>query len=296
MTHFQIDLAEDYCIGRFQAMASPCEILVDSLDQILASHLTGIAQKEALRIEAKFSRYRTDNIIHKINSNAGKKVKVDNETAHLLDYAAQCFQLSEGLFDITSGVLRKVWKFDGSDNIPSKDSVSKLLKYIGWNKIRWKSPYITLQQNMEIDFGGIGKEYAVDRVALALRAESEVACLVNFGGDLMANRVRASGKSWVVGVEAVDAKQKQATSIIELSQGGMATSGDARRFLLKDGIRYSHVLNPITGWPVSNAPRSVSVLADSCTEAGTLATLALLNGSNAEQFLQQQQVKYWCIR
>jgi thiamine biosynthesis lipoprotein len=82
----------------------------------------------------------------------------------------------------------------------------------------------------------------------------------------------------------------------ELHRGGIATSGDARRFLLKDGIRYSHILNPLTGWPVKDAPRSITVLADTCTEAGILATLAMLQGTAAEQFLDEQQVKYWIIR
>jgi len=307
MNSLQVVQLEDYCVGRFHSMASPCEILVDTQDAILARRLTSLAQVEAKRIETKFSRYRDDNIVYAINQSAGKKLKVDEETAHLLDYADQCYELSDGLFDITSGVLRKVWKFDGSDNIPSVDQVHRLLKNIGWNKVRWQSPNIVLPENMELDFGGIGKEYAVDRVSLLLKQEADVACLVNFGGDLAANRVRANGQAWIVGVEAVydenastwrsePSREPVANSILELKQGAMATSGDARRYLIKNGHRYSHILNPKTGWPVENAPRSVTVLSETCTEAGILSTLAMLHGSQAEDFLRRQGVKFWCIR
>ena len=298
MTELQLVQLEDYCIGRFQAMASPCEILVDSQDAVLARHLASIAQQEALRIEAKFSRYRQDNIVYEINNSGGKKITVDSETAHLLNYANECYELSDGMFDVTSGILRQAWKFDGSDRIPGVDQVNKLLRYIGWTKVRWRSPTIVLPAGMEIDLGGIGKEYAVDRVAQLLSKESSVACLTNFGGDLNANRERVNGQAWIVGVESVQASASGpvASSILELKRGAMATSGDARRFLLKNGKRYSHILNPLTGWPVDDAPRSVTVVAPSCTEAGILATLAMLHGSEAESFLQQQDVKYWCIR
>jgi len=308
MNALQLLQLEEYYVGRFQSMASPCEILIDTRDGKLAHHLASLAQTEAIRIETKFSRYRNDNIVFRINHSEGKKVQVDEETAHLLDYADECYRLSGGLFDVTSGILRKVWKFDGSDNIPSFDQVNKLLNNIGWNKLKWEAPFITVPKNMEIDFGGIGKEYAVDRAALLLQQESQVACLVNFGGDLAANRVRASGQAWIVGVESVhgvkssDAnansivKEQIASSILELKRGAMATSGDARRYLIKNGKRYSHILNPKTGWPVPDAPRSVTVVADTCTEAGILSTLAMLHGIQAEEFLRQQGVKFWCIR
>jgi thiamine biosynthesis lipoprotein len=81
--------------------------------------------------------------------------------------------------------------------------------------------------------------------------------------------------------------------ILELERGALATSGDSRRFLIKDGVRYGHILNPRTGWPVANSPRSVTVAASSCTEAGLLSTLALLQGAGAKQYLEEQGVRYW---
>jgi thiamine biosynthesis lipoprotein len=299
----QLQFCEDYCIGRFNAMASPCEVLMDTEDPLLAGHLAGIARKEALRIEHKLSRYRDDNIIYKINHAQGAPVQVDEETAHMLDYAAQCYQLSDGMFDITSGVLREAWKFDGSDRIPTPARVKKILSRIGWQKVHWQSPEIRMPANMQIDLGGIGKEYSVDRTAQLLREAANINCLVNFGGDIATTGPRRNGRGWMVGIETPDTDTNTApatvngrTKVYELQQGALATSGDARRYLFKDGIRYSHILDPRTGWPVQGAPRSVTVISGTCTEAGILATLAMLHGAQAEAFLDQQGVKYWCIR
>ena len=177
---------EHYFSIQFRAMASPCEVLIETSSQKEAKRLGKITRDEALRIETEFSRYRDDNIVHRINHSEGVPVKVNAETANLLNFADQCFGLSDGLFDITSGVLGRVWQFDGSDNIPLERDVSKLLPLVGWSKVNWQAPHITLPVGMQIDFGGIGKEYAVDRVVNLLRAHTDVPFLVNFGGDLHA--------------------------------------------------------------------------------------------------------------
>ena len=291
---------EDYWVGRFQAMASPCEILMDIDDERLARRLLEIAHAETRRIEHKFSRYREDSVVQRINRSEGRAVTVDDETAALLDYAAQCHQLSGGLFDITSGVLRRVWHFDGSDRLPSREQVNKILPFIGWQRITWTAPHITVPQGMEIDLGGIGKEYAVDRSARLIAAASQASVLINYGGDLYVNRPRRNGQGWFVGIEnpdaAIPSPGKESVKRFELRHGGIATSGDAQRYLLAKGVRYSHILNPTTGWPVEGAPRSVTVAASSCTEAGLLATFAMLRGNEAERFLDGEGVQYWCVR
>ncbi len=283
----------DGWLAAFTAMASPCEVLLDVDDRDEAASLGELAAAEAGRIEQRLSRYRDDNIIHTINHAAGRPVLVDDETAGLLDFADQCFRLSEGRFDVTSGVLRRVWRFDGSANVPSRAAVKELLPLVGWDKVTWARPSITLPVGMEIDLGGLGKEYAVDRAAQLVSMRTRAAVLVNFGGDLRALGSRRDGRPWRVGVESPVAAA--AALDLELAQGALATSGDARRFLLKDGVRYPHILNPRTGWPVLDAPRSVTVLADACTEAGLLATLAMLHGRGARGFLADQGVKYWVL-
>lgn len=280
--------------GRFAAMASPCEVLVEGVGEPLAAELAAAAETEALRIERKFSRYRDDSVIAAIHAARGSEIEVDAETADLLDYAATCHALSGGLFDITSGVLRAVWRFDGSDRVPDAAAVQALLPHVGWTRVQWKRPRLLLPAGMELDLGGVGKEYAVDRTLALLRQRApQAALLVNFGGDLAVSGPRADGKPWQVGVERPGGND--AVLQLELAAGALATSGDARRFLLKDGVRLGHVLDPRDGWPVRGAPRSVTVAAGRCIEAGTLATLALLQGPAAESWLAQQGAPHWVL-
>jgi thiamine biosynthesis lipoprotein len=139
---------------------------------------------------------------------------------------------------------------------------------------------------------------------LLLQQDTEASLLVNYGGDMYVNKPRQDGQGWFVGIEDPELDlannnppaNRTAVKQYELSSGGIATSGDAKRYLIKNGIRYGHILDPKTGWPVIGAPHSVTVAAGTCTEAGILATLAMLKGEHAEEFLQQQDVTYWCIR
>ncbi len=281
-------------LGTFQAMASPCEVHVGDPDLATADRILALAAGEAHRIEAKFSRYRRGNVIDAINTADGRPVVVDEETARLLDYAARLHELSDGKFDVTSGVLRRAWRFDGSDRVPSPEAVAALLAVVGWDKVSWRAPELRLPPGMEIDLGGIGKEYAVDSAAALVRPVS-ARCLLNFGGDLLALGPQLAQAPWRVGIESVIGTGAVARHI-DLTVGALATSGDSRRFLLKDGTRYGHVLDPRTGWPVVGAPRSVTVAAATCTEAGMLATLALLQGAEAETVLEAQGVQFWALR
>lgn len=276
-------------------MASPCQILVDAPQANLAEEARirvamEKVQTEALRIEHKFSRYRADNVMSSINESQGEVISVDDETGKLLDFAYQCFQMSEGLFDITSGVLRKAWRFDGSDNVPDQQSVDELMPFIGLDRVSWQKPKLILPKGMELDFGGIGKEYAVDRCLQIAKDHCNFPILINFGGDLAASGPRQDNQPWQVGIESVGGGKP---AMLSLKKGAMATSGDARRFLLKDGVRYSHILNPKTGQSIIDAPSSVTVSAPTCIQAGLMSTLALLQGTEAEDFLKAQEIQYW---
>jgi thiamine biosynthesis lipoprotein len=289
-------------LGQFRAMASLCEILIETDDAELAYSLVQLAQAETKRIETKFSRYRSDNIIHAINNANGQSIELDDETSALIDYSQLCYQLSDGLFDITSGVLRRAWIFDGSDKIPEQATIDAILPLVGWSKVNWQKPFLTLLAGMEIDLGGIGKEYAVDKVLHLLMLQTKLPILINFGGDLAVSGAQKNQQAWQVGIEAPEQKvetpdqKTEASKILEIAAGALATSGDTKRFLLRNGKRYGHILNPKTGYPIENAPRSVTVAGSTCVQAGTLSTLALLQGENAEIFLQNQQAIHWCLR
>lgn len=281
-------------LGRFTAMAGPCELHLELADSFAAARLLERVRTETERIEAKYSRYRPDSLLSRINAGGGEPTAVDAETAGLLDLAARCHAISGGLFDVTAGVLRAAWRFDGSDHVPSRAAVKALLPRVGWSKLRWDPPRLTLPADMEIDLGGLGKEYAVDRCHDLLAADTDAPFLVNFGGDLRVSGPRRSGAPWRVAVE--NPGGRGAELVLALRHGALTTSGDARRFLLRKGKRYSHVLNPRTGWPVPGAPRSVSVAAGSCLEAGLISTLALLHGRRAESFLAAQGLRHWLGR
>jgi FAD:protein FMN transferase len=288
--------ADGYWIGRFSAMAGPCEVLSEAGNAGQARALTQIAALEAWRIEDKFSRYRHGNIVDRINSAAGSAVAVDAETAHLLDFADTLHRLSDGRFDITSGGLRRAWSFDGSDRVPSAEVIAAALRTVGWQRASWSAPVLQMPPEMQIDLGGIGKEYAVDRAVGLLRDNGPISCLVNFGGDLAVTRRPRFRPAWGVGVEAFGAGPAVPSSLLRLEIGALATSGDARRYVLRDGVRYGHILDPATGWPVPDAPHAVTVAADTCTQAGMLSTLAMLAGQGAEAFLARQGVRCWVQR
>ena len=275
-------------------MASPCEVHVADPSRKTAQNVVDAVITETRRIEKKYSRYRSDSITCEINTADGSWTAIDAETTSLLEYADKLFNLSNGRFDITSGVLRQVWKFDGSDRVPSQSAIENVRKLIGWQRVQLQTNRIRLEAGMEIDFGGIGKEYAVDRAGLIAQRITPQ-CMINFGGDLVATGTAVSAHSWHVAVENPAAETSPKTHI-ELIRGAIATSGDSQRFLLKNGTRYSHILNPLTGWPVVNAARSITVSAATCTLAGMLATFAMLHGADAEAFLDRENVEYWCIR
>ncbi|WOH37894.1 FAD:protein FMN transferase [Thalassotalea fonticola] len=278
----------------FNAMASPCEVLINSTDKYIAKKVAHAVATEAWRIEDKYSRYLDTSVCSKINASNGDVVAIDGETLKLLEFAKQCYNISNGLFDITSGVLRNAWKFDGSVNVPEKNQIAPLLSKVGFDKILLLANSITLQPGMEIDLGGIGKEYAVDTSLLIAKKLTDIPVLINFGGDISVSGKQYTDQPWHIGIDPPDFENKQPL-MVSINGGSIATSGDARRYLLKNGQRYSHILNPKTGFPLLNAPKSITVAAPNCIQAGFIATLALLQGEYAENFLKKQDIGHWCI-
>jgi len=203
-----------YFQGAFLAMGSPCEVLSEANDETLARDLVDAIAAEAWRIEDKLSRYLPDNIVDRINRSDGESIEVDDETANLLDFATSLYDMSSGRFDITSGVLRKAWVFDGSDKIPDDKLVQSILETVGWEKVSWNRPNLALQPDMQIDFGGIGKEYAVDKSAGLAIEKTSASTLLNFGGDVIATGSPADSKGWQVGIEALETSARKADRVL----------------------------------------------------------------------------------
>lgn len=281
----------------FTAMASPCEIRLAGVTLTDAERMANAAIAEVRRIEAKYSRYRSDSVLSRINVTAGAEgagVVVDEETAQLLNFAANLFAMSDGLFDCTSGVLRRAWDFKTA-RLPEQAALESLIPLVGWQHVAWDGKLFALTRpGMELDFGGFGKEYAVDRAATLLEASGVRHGLINLGGDVRAVGPQLDGSAWQIGIRAPRAPLNEGNhcfATLPLTHGAIATSGDYERFIEVDGQRYCHILNPKTGWPVSHW-RSVSVVGTVCVLAGALSTIAMLKGAEAEDLLNSENVSY----
>lgn len=278
----------------FSAMSCKNEIRIFAAQREIAQTAFEEAVAKVRRIEQQWSRYRPDSVISHINGAAGQDaVVVDDETAAMIDYADVAWRESDGMFDITSGVLRRAWNFS-SNRLPEASEVAALLPLVGWSQVRWHRPEILLPQpGMEIDFGGLGKEYAADLAATALTERGFIA-LVNLGGDMVATAPHPDGAPWEIGIRDPELANALAGRL-PLFSGALATSGDYERCIKVNGRRYGHILDPHTGWPVAEGPASVSVIAPSCLVAGTLATLAMLKGSEATAWLDSMEAQHFEI-
>jgi len=259
-------------------MGSLCELQLYEACEGAADPVLRAATEEVERLERKYSRYRDESLASRINRSAGDPagLRVDDETAALLDYAQTSFQQSEGLFDITSGILRRVWDFKAG-RLPRQQEIDALLPRIGWDKVGWQRPHLVLPvPGMQLDFGGFVKEYAVDRVAALCRRLGLRHGLVDLGGDLAVVGPHPDGRPWHVGVRH-PRRPHVAMATVPLFGGAIASSGDYERCMIVEGRRYGHILDPRTGWPVEGLV-AVSVVARHCLVAGTAATISMLKG------------------
>jgi thiamine biosynthesis lipoprotein len=286
--------------ARFRAMASLHEIVLDARDETCAQRAIDAAVAEVRRIEAKYSRYRDDSVASAINAAAGRgAVAIDAETSALLAYADRCFALSGGRFDLTSGALRRAWDFRREPPVlPSQRAVDALLAHVGWDRVEWNADSVRLPSpGMELDFGGIGKEYAADRAATILHDLGERHGFVNLGGDVRIVGPRVDSAPWRIGIvdpRAPADDPDRPVAFVEMREGALATSGDYERFFELDSRRYCHLLDARSGWPVDHW-RSISVAASLCTVAGSCSTIGMLLGPAAAGFMAEQQVQWFGI-
>lgn len=276
----------------FTAMGSPCELQLYGADAAQVGSLATLALNEANRLEQRYSRYRPDSLLSQINqvAAAGGHLAVDTETASLLNYAHTCYEQSDGLFDITSGLLREIWHFK-SGQIPLQSQIDALLPRIGWHQLHWQAPTLSFPAGMQLDFGGIVKEYAADRLASLLWNGGCQQGFINLGGDIRVLGPHPDGSPWRIGIKHPRSNGTEPLKIIELAQGGIASSGDYERGIEINGKRYGHILNPKTGWPVQYLA-AVTVVADLCVLAGSAATIGLLKEQAGPTWLAGLGVEY----
>jgi thiamine biosynthesis lipoprotein len=275
-------------------MGGACEIMLAGLEKKDAKKVARLGIAEVRRIERTYSRYRSDSVLAKINASAGKEwIEYDEETGALLDYADAVYRSSGGLFDVTSGVLRRAWNFDKAE-VPSQEALLPLLKCIGWNRVERKASAILLPDaEMQLDFGGIGKEYAADAAAEVLADLGVRHGYVNLAGDIRVIGPKPGGDPWVIGIRDPRNPGGMIASI-PVGSGAIATSGDYERFFEADGRRYCHIINPFTGFPVTFW-RSVTVLAPLATTAGSCTTVAMLLEAEGLDYLENSGFRYLAV-
>lgn len=283
---------------RFISMGCPCAVNLYAEHESQARRGFDLAELETRRLDQKYSHYREDSYLARIQRQAqcSGGVNVDRETAALLDYAETQFGISDGMFDITTRRLSALW--DRIKSIPDQREVSKALNKTGWEKVRWNGLNLATVPGMEFDLGGIVKEYAADRVAALLIKAGFESGYVDLGGDMHFLGPHPNGNPWRAGIRN-PVNRTEPMAIVGLYSGGLASSGDYERYSEIDGTRYSHIINPRTGWPVNFGDAgmsSVSVSAPSCLVAGSVTTLSmLLPKSKSVPFLEQSGLNWFAV-
>lgn len=259
-------------------MGGPARLVINGTPEQQLD-LEAIAEQARTRLEAleaRYSRYRDESIVSVINQRAGSGVltEVDSETRALLDLAGRLWDASGGLFDITSGPLRHAWDFR-ADGAADPTKIESARQLVGWDKIEWQASSLHLPTpGMEIDLGGLAKEYAADSAIRLMRGLNVSSALIELAGDVATIGDSEDGTPWRVGIQNPDGDGSLCT--LQLSNAAIATSGNYARRIDYEGKQYGHLLNPKTGWPVAG-PNSVSVLDSHCLTAGAVATVACLH-------------------
>jgi thiamine biosynthesis lipoprotein len=281
---------------RFNAMGCPCEIQLEGARDEVLQRAASVAQTEVERLDRKYSHYRNDSFVATLAAcaDAGGSMPVDDETANLLDFSAALFEQSGGRFDITAGPLTKLWDLRNG-RVPQQVEIDTALARCGWQRVRWLRPQIHFSTpGMRLDLGGVVKEYAADRAAQLCRDAGVAHGVVDLGGDLAVIGAHADGSPWRAGIKAPRDPQR-AFARIDVHRGGLATSGDYERAMIVDGRRYSHIVDPRSGWPVESFA-SVSVLGETCLVAGAASTVAMLLGiDEGATWLAQLGLPYLCV-
>ncbi len=262
---------------------------VDDRGPERALAIASAVENEARRIEVKYSRYRESSVVSEINRNAGRTpVAVDEETEFLVRSALDLVRWTGGRFDPTVGALRRAWNFQ-SGRVPLAGEIAALLPLVDAGAVSVRNRTVFLRRDgMEIDLGGVGKEYAVDRAAELLRREGVRSATVSFAGDVRTVGTRGDGRPWKVGVVDPRDPSRCRFSVRTLAGAGIATSGDYERCFVRDGVRYHHILDARTGWPARGVA-SATVIAADAFQAGRFATASFLLGPEAGMALLCQE-------
>lgn len=265
----------------FAALGTQCEVQYvapNGDEQAAVFERAAVAWVSAF--EAKYSRFRPDSLVSRINAAAGREwVEIDAEMEGLLTLCDTLFFMTGGVLDPTSLPLILLWDYKtATPRVPSAEEIEVARARVGWRNVQRAPGRIFLPEaGMALDFGGFGKEYAVDIVAQIATEHGIPAALVDFGHDLRAIGIPPGRPGWHIGLE--DPRQPGATAgSLAIIGKGVASSGDYIRGFTINGKRYGHIIDPRTGWPVANGCMQATVIAGTCLQAGVLSTTAFVLG------------------
>ena len=267
----------------FPAMGTQCRVDFAAASSTAARGFRGQMFRWLSEFEGRFSRFIPDSLVSRVNQAAGlMPVAVDDEAESLFRLCDWFHWCTFGIFDPTALPLILLWDYQSPGPVvPDDAAIHAALGLVGWKKVQRGPGSVFLPQaGMGIDLGGIGKEYAVDRV-LEMALDSGIRdIIVDFGHDVRAHGEPPEGGPWRIGLED-PGDPGQCWGGVAVRDRAVCTSGDYARNFVAGGRRYGHILDPRTGCPVANGCRSVSVVAQTCTEAGMLATTAFVMGAQA---------------
>ena len=264
----------------FRAMSTLCCVNIHGVSAEVARDFQRDVVAWTGQFEARYSRFIPDSLIGRVNAAAGEHwVEIDPDMERIFTLCQELFFFTRRAFDPTSLPLIKLWDWKNQPHIiPADDSIRAALELVGWNKVQRRPGGIFLPHaGMSIDLGGIGKEYAVDCVMNMAIQRGLPNVMIDFGRDVRVRGHAPDKKFWWIGLEDPHAAGKCWTGVA-VTDHAVATSGDTQRFFEINGRRYSHIIDPRTGYPADNGCRAVSVIAPSRTIAGLFSTTVFILG------------------
>lgn len=269
---------------KFSCMDTYVEIIVDKsvAKNLKFKNLFEEIKGKCKNFENKYSYYNENSIVRRINEH--KKVRVDDETKELLQRAKKISRLTGGAFDFTVVPLMKLWGFYEKKKIkkiPEKKKIKSLLEVVGYQKVKVDGKNNLLKKKskeVKIDLSGIAKGLLVDKIVKIMKEEKVHNAIVNAGGDMYCLGKSPDGKNWSIGIQH-PRKRNVILGKMDLSNMAIATSGDYEQYFTIDGKRYTHIINPVTGYPVSNRAMGVTIVATDTATADALATAVMVLGS-----------------
>ena len=263
-------------------MGNRFEITVVGDDHLWADQRIADAVEEIKRIEKLFTTFDESSQTNLINRNAGiAPVKVDREMYDLIERSKKISALTQGAFDITYGSIdKRLWNFDKTmTSLPDPQTAKQLVRLINYRNVILDEKNCSVflkEKGMRIGFGGIGKGYAAEKAKSLLQQKGVKSGIINAAGDLTAWGHQPNGKPWTIGI-ADPNTTKQAFSFLEITNTSIATSGNYEKFILIDGKKYSHTIDPKTGLPVRGI-KSVTIICPNAEIADAMATPVMIMG------------------